>query len=65
MSVYAAALWVFGKSEHLAGILDPGKDEYATMLEFIAPIGGDGSWETSLGTFWQSDTSAIHCSLGW
>lgn len=33
MSVSAAALWVFGKSEHLAGILDPGKDEYATMLD--------------------------------
>ena len=33
MGVYAAALWIFGKSEHLAGLLDPGKDEYATMLD--------------------------------
>lgn len=31
--VYAAALWIFGKSEHLAGILDLGEDEYATMLD--------------------------------
>jgi hypothetical protein len=33
MGVYAAALWIFGKSEKLAEILMPGEDEYATMLD--------------------------------
>lgn len=33
IGVYAAALWIFGKSEKLAEILRPGDDEYATMLD--------------------------------
>lgn len=33
IGVYAAALWIFGKSEKLAEILKPGEDEYATMLD--------------------------------
>ncbi|MGO4566288.1 multiprotein-bridging factor 1 family protein [Rhizobium sp. 2YAF20] len=33
IGVYAAALWIFGKSEQLAEILKPGEDEYATMLD--------------------------------
>ncbi len=33
IGVYAAALWIFGKSEKLADILNPGEDEYATMLD--------------------------------
>lgn len=33
IGIYAAALWVFGKSEALAEILEPGKDEHATMLD--------------------------------
>jgi hypothetical protein len=33
IGVYAAALWIFGKSETLADILKPGDDEYATMLD--------------------------------
>jgi transcriptional regulator with XRE-family HTH domain len=33
IGVYAAALWIFGKSEALADILKPGDDEYATMLD--------------------------------
>jgi transcriptional regulator with XRE-family HTH domain len=33
IGVYAAALWIFGKSETLAEILKPGDDEYATMLD--------------------------------
>jgi transcriptional regulator with XRE-family HTH domain len=33
IGVYAAVLWIFGKSETLAEILKPGDDEYATMLD--------------------------------
>lgn len=33
IGIYAAALWVFGKSSALAEILEPGKDHYATMLD--------------------------------
>jgi len=33
IGVYAAALWIFGKSEMLADILKPGDDEYAMMLD--------------------------------
>jgi transcriptional regulator with XRE-family HTH domain len=33
IGVYAAALWIFVKSETLADILKPGDDEYATMLD--------------------------------
>lgn len=33
IGVYAAALWVFGKTETLAEILKPGDDDYATMLD--------------------------------
>ncbi|UXN57730.1 helix-turn-helix domain-containing protein [Phyllobacterium zundukense] len=33
IGIYAAALWVFGKSAALAEILQPGEDEYATMLD--------------------------------
>ena len=33
IGVYAAALWIFGKSEKLAEVLKPGEDEYATMLD--------------------------------
>jgi transcriptional regulator with XRE-family HTH domain len=33
IGIYAAALWIFGKSEKLAEILNPGEDEYATMLD--------------------------------
>lgn len=33
IGIYAAALWVFGKSAALAEILEPSNDEYATMLD--------------------------------
>lgn len=33
IGVYAAALWVFGKSGALGEILPPGEDHYATMLD--------------------------------
>lgn len=33
IGVYAAALWIFGKSEKLSELLPPGDDEYATMLD--------------------------------
>jgi len=33
IGIYAAALWVFGKSSALAEILEPRDDEYATMLD--------------------------------
>jgi transcriptional regulator with XRE-family HTH domain len=33
IGIYAAALWVFGKSAAIADILRPGDDEYATMLD--------------------------------
>lgn len=33
IGIYAAALWLFGKSAALAEILEPREDEYATMLD--------------------------------
>ncbi|MNL84005.1 hypothetical protein D3C87_2118230 [compost metagenome] len=33
IGVYAAALWVFGKSQEFAEILKPGDDDYAMMLD--------------------------------
>lgn len=33
MGVYASALWVFDSSSALGGILEPGDDAYATMLD--------------------------------
>lgn len=33
MGVYATALWIFGKASLLGDILEPGSDEYATMLD--------------------------------
>ena len=33
IGIYAAALWVFGKSAELAAIMKPGDDDYAMMLD--------------------------------
>ncbi|WP_164740543.1 helix-turn-helix domain-containing protein [Rhizobium chutanense] len=33
IGIYAAALWVFGKSAEFAAIMKPGDDDYATMLD--------------------------------
>jgi len=33
IGVYAVAQWIFGKSEKLLEILNPGEDGYATMLD--------------------------------
>ncbi|MBO9102242.1 MULTISPECIES: helix-turn-helix domain-containing protein [Rhizobium] len=33
IGVYAVALWIFGKSEKLSELLEPGEDEYAIMID--------------------------------
>jgi transcriptional regulator with XRE-family HTH domain len=50
IGIYAAALWMFGKSAALAEILEPWKDDYATMLDVDrASRKGRTRWTKSAG----------------